>query len=103
MVFFYTYKINICSLIEIFKNKVLNIHGTQLVVCNRVLTHSPILAVQDPVISLKIENYMYFKFLKNSLVQANNYKEWSIKGINTHFTKEQNPDITSSKQQMQIR
>ena len=62
-------------------------------VCNRVLTHSPILAVQDPVISLKIENYMYFKFLKNSLVQANNYKEWSIKGINTHFTKEQNPDI----------
>lgn len=61
------------SLIEIFKNKVLNIHGTQLKVCNNVLTHSPILAVQDPVISLKIENNMYFYFLKNSLEQAINY------------------------------
>ena len=60
-----------------------------------MLTHSPILAVQDPVISLKIENNMYFYFLKNSLKQAinYNYKECSIKGINTHFTKEQNPDI----------
>ena len=93
------------SLIEIFKNKVLNIHGTQLKVCNNVLTHSPILAVQDPVISLKIENNMYFYFLKNSLEQAinYNYKEWSIKGINTHFTKEQNPDILQPKRQMQIR